>query len=109
VNITEINRIADEEYELFWEAEYQSAVDRHGGDKVAGINEMQGFDFPDCLMTGEDFFEFCEEHGFYVPAGAIGGTAITSEPGTEPEFFFEDTPEERIRAEAKRLYWAVGE
>lgn len=105
MTIEKINEIAGEEYDIFYEKCCEEAIAECNGDKVAGLNRMQGFDYPDSLCILDDWFEdFCEKSGFVIPEGAIGGSAIKS-ADVEPEFIFPSTLETAVRRMAQELYY----
>jgi len=86
-----LQELATEAYDEFYANCEQEAIERHEGDTLRGLNEMQGFDYPDCVRTGDEMRDWCADHDSEVPQGAIGVLCLGSVSQVGGFFFASDS------------------
>lgn len=104
MRVSTLEKIVAEEYAAFYANCEKECLDRHNGDKVAMLSEMQGFDYPDYIATGLDIENLAVDNGITVPKQAIGLQVLNSVPGFGDWILSTDT-EQQARQKCRELYY----
>ncbi len=80
------------------------AIETHDGDKVAAMDSLQGFDYPDWIAVGEEMIDECAFRDIEVPEDAIAVQIITSDPLVDGDFFYSSDSEEIVKEKIRALY-----
>ena len=98
-----LEEIAANVYDEFYAECEAEAIERCGGDKVRGLNEMQGFEYEDHVATDDDMRSECDDKGVAVPENAIGCLVLHSV--AEIGRFFTPDDDATAEKEIRGLYW----
>lgn len=104
MELSKLEEITAEEYKAFYVHCEEERLDRHNGDRVAMLSEMQGFDYPDYIATGRDIENLAVDNGLTVPTQAIGLQVLNSVPGFGEWVLSTDT-KEQVRKKCREIYY----
>ena len=105
MSITEaqVKTLAEEAYDSFYDACCDVQIAIYNGDKVQGLNAMQGFDWPDFLLTGVEMEDECTESEITIPEDAVGLLVYRS-TATHGPFIFTTDSEDDVMLKLNSLY-----
>jgi len=105
MSITEaqVKKLAEEAYDSFYDEFCDEQIAIHNGDKVRGLNAMQGFDWPEFLLTGVEMEDECAEYEIEIPEDAAGVLVYRS-AATHGPFVFTTDSEEDVKLKIALLY-----
>lgn len=106
MSITEaqVNKLAEEAYDSFYAECCDVQITIHNGDKVQGLNAMQGFDWPDFLLTGAEMEDECAECEITIPEDAVG-LLVCRSAATRGPFVFTTDSEDDVMLKLNSLYY----
>ncbi len=104
----QVKELAKEAYEVFHNECCDEQFAIHNGDKVQGMNAMQGFDWPEFILTGTEMEDECAEYKIKIPEDAIGVLVYRS-VGEHGPFVFTTDSEEEVTSKLALLYYAPEE
>ena len=105
MSITEaqVKTLAEEAYDSFYDACCDVQIALYDGDKVKGLNAMQGFDWPDFLLTGVEMEDECTENEITIPEDAVGLVVYRS-TATHGQFILTTDSENDVMLKLNSLY-----
>ena len=99
-----IKEMAEEILADYRERCFEMALENHDGDKVAALDSLQGFDFPDWIAVGEEMEDECADRDIEVPEDAVAIQIITSDPLVDGEFIYSSDSEEIVEQKIRAIY-----